>query len=226
METKDPACRRSPGKDAGGLVVVSVVFCCALLVSNLLAIKPLSLPGAPWVMMDAGNLLFPVSYICGDLLVEVWGLKAAQRAIWLGFGASLAASLSFGAAAALPGAAEWGLDAEYAAVLGQAPRVATASLLAFLCGEHLNAWMMARMKRRDGERRFWWRAMASTFVGEGADSAIFTLAAFAGVWGWGLLAKVACWNYVLKVAYEALLLPVTGWLARHLGRPEGTEAAG
>lgn len=226
METKVPACRRLPGEDAGGLVVVSVIFCCALVVSNLLAIKPLSVPGASWVMMDGGNLLFPLSYICGDLLVEVWGLKAAQRAIWLGFGASLAASLSFAAVQALPAAAGWDLDAAYAAVLGQAPRVAAASLLAFLCGEHLNAWLMARMKQRDGARRFWWRALASTLVGEGADSAIFTLAAFGGLWGWDLVAKVACWNYVLKVGYETVLLPVTGWLARRLGRQDEEEAVG
>ena len=164
------------------LDIISVVFVVVLLISNITAIKPLSLPAWLHVQMDGGNILFPISYIFGDILVEVYGYARSRRVIWLGFAANAIAALVFSLVVALPAAPDWNLQSAFSQILGQTPRVVLASLCAFLCGEFMNSFIMAKMKLWSSGRRLWTRTIGSTIVGEFVDSALFTLIAFAGVW--------------------------------------------
>ena len=191
------------------LDIISVVFVVVLLISNITAIKPLSLPAWLHVQMDGGNILFPISYIFGDILVEVYGYARSRRVIWLGFAANAIAALVFSLVVALPAVPDWDLQTAFSQILGQTPRVVLASLCAFLCGEFLNSYIMAKMKLWSRGRWLWTRTIGSTVIGEFADSTLFTLIAFAGVWSGETMIKVIVGNYIFKVAYEALATPLT-----------------
>jgi hypothetical protein len=202
------------------LDIISVVFVVVLLISNITAIKPLSLPAWLHVQMDGGNILFPISYIFGDILVEVYGYARSRRVIWLGFAANAMAALVFSLVVALPAVPDWDLQTAFSQILGQTPRVVLASLCAFLCGEFMNSYIMAKMKLWSRGRWLWTRTLGSTIVGEFADSALFTLIAFAGVWSGETIAKVILGNYLFKVAYEALATPLTYAVVGALKRAE------
>ena len=202
------------------LDIISVVFVVVLLISNITAIKPLSLPTWLHVQMDGGNILFPISYIFGDVLVEVYGYARSRRVIWLGFAANAIAALVFSLVVALPAAPDWDLQTAFLQILGQTPRVVLASLCAFLCGEFLNSYIMAKMKLWSRGRWLWTRTIGSTVVGEFADSTLFTLIAFAGVWSGETMIKVIAGNYIFKVAYEALATPLTYAIVGALKRVE------
>ena len=191
------------------LDLISVIFVVVLLVSNITAIKPLSLPSWLHVQMDGGNILFPISYIFGDILVEVYGYARSRRVIWLGFATNAMAALVFSLVVALPAAPGWDLQGPFAAILGQTPRVVLGSLCAFVCGTFLNSYVMAKMKLWSHGRWLWTRTIGSTIVGEFADSALFTLIAFAGVWPVNTIVKVIVGNYLFKVAYEIIATPLT-----------------
>jgi queuosine precursor transporter len=205
------------------LDVVSVTFVVVLLVSNLTAIKPLALPSWLHLQMDGGNILFPISYIFGDILVEVYGYARSRRVIWLGFGANAAAALVFSLIVAWPPAAGWDLQGAFASVLGQTPRIVAASLAAFLCGEFTNSYILAKMKILTGGRWLWTRTIGSTVAGQLVDSALFTLLAFAGLWPMDLMLKVIAGNYLFKVAYEALATPITYAIVGALKRRENED---
>lgn len=202
------------------LDLIGVAFVVVLLISNIAAIKPLSLSAGLPIQMDGGNILFPISYIFGDILVEVYGYARSRRVIWLGFAANTAAALVFSLVAALPPAPDWRLQTAFSQILGQTPRVVLASLCAFFCGEFLNSYLMAKMKLWSRGRRLWTRTIASTIVGEFADSALFTLIAFAGVWPAETIGKVILGNYLFKVAYETLATPLTYAMVGALKRAE------
>ncbi|HOU20608.1 MAG: queuosine precursor transporter [Kiritimatiellae bacterium] len=202
---------------------ISAVFCTVLVVSNVSAIKPLTLPGLPFITMDGGNLLFPVSYIFGDILVEVYGYAQARRVIWLGFALNFFAAAAFSLVALLPPAPGWEMQDAFAAILLQTPRVVFGSLVAFWCGSFLNAWVMAKMKVWMTGRHLWMRTIGSTIAGEGLDSLLFTVLAFGGVWPVQLVVRVACWNFLLKTAYEVLATPLTYWIVHRLKRAEQSD---
>jgi queuosine precursor transporter len=202
------------------LDIISVVFVVVLLISNITAIKPLALPAWLHVQMDGGNILFPVSYIFGDILVEVYGYARSRRVIWLGFAANAIAALVFSLVVALPAAPGWDLQSAFSQILGQTPRVVLASLCAFLCGEFMNSFIMAKMKLWSRGRLLWTRTIGSTVVGEFVDSALFTLIAFAGVWSGETMIRVIAGNYIFKVAYEVLATPLTYAIVGALKRAE------
>jgi uncharacterized integral membrane protein (TIGR00697 family) len=202
------------------LDIISVTFVVVLLISNLTAIKPLNLPSFLHVQMDGGNILFPISYIFGDVLVEVYGYARSRRVIWLGFAANAIAALVFSLVVALPAAPGWDLQSAFAQILGQTPRVVLASLCAFLCGEFMNSYVMAKMKIWSHGRWLWTRTIGSTIIGELADSALFTLIAFAGLWSGETIIKVIIGNYLFKVAYEILATPLTYAIVGALKRAE------
>ncbi len=202
------------------LDIFSVLFVVVLLVSNVVAVKALRLSGLLGLDIDGGTLLFPLSYIFGDILVEVYGYARSRRVIWLGFASNALAAVVFSLVVALPPSPDWHLQEAFATVLGQTPRIVLASLIAFWVGEFSNSYIMAKMKILTRGRRLWMRTIGSTIVGQGLDSLLFQIIAFGGVWPLALILRVTLWNYILKVAYEVLATPLTYAAVRALKRAE------
>ena len=199
------------------------MFCTVLVISNVCAIKPLTIPGLSFITMDGGNLLFPISYIFGDILVEVYGYAQSRRIIWLGFILNIFAAATFSLVAILPPAPGWDMQDAFASILLQTPRVVLGSIIAFWCGSFLNAWVMARMKVLTRGRHLWTRTIGSTIAGEGIDSLLFTSIAFGGVWPLALIAQVIFWNFILKTAYEIFATPLTYFIVHRLKRAERSD---
>ena len=202
-------------------LLLGVLFCVCLIAANLLETKQVTI--GP-LELTAGLIVFPVSYIINDCLVEVWGFRLARLVIWLGFAMNFLFVLFGVAADALPGAPYWQGEAGFHAIFGLAPRIAGASFAAFLAGSFVNAYVMSRMKVRSAGRGFAWRAMASTLAGETVDSLLFFPVALGGVVPWETLPVMMLTQVVLKSAYEALVLPLTARVARWLKRVEGEDA--
>lgn len=199
-------------------------FVTILLLSNVLGAGKVATVDLPLIgdwPFGAGILFFPLSYVLGDVLTEVYGYGRARRCVWAGFAAlSFMAFMSW-VVVALPPAASWHGQAAYEQIFGQVPRIVFASILAFWAGEFANAYVMARMKLWTKGRHLWTRTIGSTVVGQGVDSLIFYPVAFAGLWEPSLLLTVLVTQYALKVGWEVLLTPLTyqlvGWLKRHEG---------
>lgn len=205
---------------------VMAAFVAVLLLSNVLGagkVAQIWLPAIGYWPFGAGILFFPVSYVIGDVLTEVYGYARARRVIWAGFGATLFMALMAWVVVALPPAPDWTNQSAYEAVFGQVPRIVFASMCAFWAGEFVNSYVLARMKVATGGRHLWMRTIGSTIAGQGIDSLIFYPLAFLGAEGWttGLVVTVLFTQWALKVAWEALLTPVTyavvGWLKRAEG---------
>jgi len=178
----------------------------------------------------AGVLFFPLSYVLGDVMTEVYGYARARRVIWAGFAAAAFAAGMAAVITAMPPAGWWnedlgGIDKQTAFALnfGQAPRIVAASCLAIWGGEMANAFVMARMKVASGGKHLWQRTIGSTIVGQGVDSIIFYPLAFLGVWTLEGVVTVMATNYILKVAWEAVLTPVTYRIVGFLKRAEGVD---
>jgi queuosine precursor transporter len=187
-------------------------FAVILICSNLIgAGKPAQLDLPLWgtVTFGAGILFFPLSYVLGDVLTEVYGFARARRVVWVGFAASIfAATMSF-VVVELPPDPTWKGQSALAEVFGQVPRIFIASIIAFWAGEMANAFVLARLKLLTRGKLLWTRTIGSTVVGQGVDSLIFYPLAFAGLWETSLVIQVLLTNYVLKVVWEILLTPVT-----------------
>jgi uncharacterized integral membrane protein (TIGR00697 family) len=200
---------------------VMAAFVAILLLSNVIGAGKV----AEWhgFSFGAGILFFPLSYVIGDVLTEVYGYGRARRCVWAGFVAVLFMAFMSWVVVALPPAASWGNQAAYEAVFGQVPRIVFASVAAFWAGELVNAYVLARMKVWTGGKHLWSRTIGSTIFGQGVDSLIFYPLAFWGAEGWThqLVLTVMVTNWGLKVAWEVLLTPVTyaavGWLKRSEG---------
>jgi uncharacterized integral membrane protein (TIGR00697 family) len=197
-----------------------------LLLSNVLGagkVATVTLPGIGAWPFGAGILFFPVSYVIGDVLTEVYGYARARRCIWAGFCALIFMALMSWVVVALPPDASWGGQQAYEAVFGQVPRIVLASIVAFWAGEFVNSFVLAKMKLLTKGRHLWMRTIGSTVAGQAVDSAIFYPLAFWGAAGWTneLVVKVLLTQWALKVGWEALLTPVTyavvGWLKRREG---------
>lgn len=202
-------------------MLLGTLFCVCLIAANLLETKQVTV--GP-LELTAGLIVFPVSYIINDCLVEVWGYRRARLVIWLGFLMNFLFVVFGLAADALPAAPYWTGEAGFHAVFGLAPRIAAASFLAFLVGSFLNAYVMSRMKLHDGGRRFSLRAIVSTVVGEMADSLIFFPLALGGVVPWEVMPAIMLTQVVLKTAYEVAALPLTVRVVRYMKRVEGQDA--
>jgi len=196
-------------------------FVAVLLCSNLIgAAKVADLYGFEF---GAGVLFFPLSYVLGDVLTEVYGYARARRVVWAGFGAMIFMALMSWVVVALPPAAGWLGQAAYDEVFGLTPRIVLASLTAFWLGEFANAYVMARMKVWSGGRHLWQRTIGSTVVGQGIDSLVFYPVAFLGVWPTELVLWIMLTNYALKVGWEAVLTPVTYRVVHWLKRAEHAD---
>lgn len=201
--------------------LVMAAFVTVLLCANLIGpakITQLELPLIGMVTFGAGVLFFPISYIFGDILTEVYGFARARKVVWAGFGALIFASFMSWAVVSFPPAAGWGNQAAYEAVYGQVPRIVLASLIAFWAGELVNSYVLAKMKLATNGRFLWARTIGSTLAGEAVDSMIFYSVAFYGLWSNDLLLTVMISNYLIKCGWEALATPITyrivNWLKR------------
>jgi queuosine precursor transporter len=205
---------------SGRFVAVAGVFVTALVVSNIIAVKLVEVSGR---VFPAGLVIFPLSYLLGDVLTEVYGIRAARRVIWLGFACNLLAVGAIQAAIHLPAADFWQEnEAAYEQILGTTWRLFLASLAAYVVGELANAYVLAVMKGATGGRWLWTRTIGSTIVGEGLDSAIFITIAFAGTGA--ALANPIVTTWLIKVGWETLATPLTYAVVGYLKRTEGVDA--
>jgi len=199
--------------------VVMAAFVAILLLSNLIGAAKLATVGG--FTFGAGILFFPIGYVIGDVLTEVYGYAHARRCIWVGFSALLFMAFMSWVVVSLPPAAGWSGQEAYESVFGQVPRIVLASIVAFWAGEFVNSFVLARMKIMTRGKHLWTRTIGSTVFGQAVDSLIFYPLAFLGAWSTNQVLTVMFTNWALKVSWEAVLTPVTyavvGWLKRHEG---------
>jgi len=193
--------------------LIGVSFVVFLLLSNIVAGKLITLGG---VVLPAAVVLFPVTYIFGDILTEVYGFKGSRLVIWAGLVANLFMAVVFSFVLVLPYPDFWPHQQAYAQVLGITPRVVFASILGYFCGEFCNSALLSALKKATKGKHLWVRTISSTVVGEGVDTLIFITIVFAGAVAGGVLYKMILGQYLFKVAYEVLATPLTymaaGWL--------------
>lgn len=197
-------------------------FVCVLLCANLIGVSKatqISLFGHPFTF-GAGNLFFPLSYLAGDLLTEVYGYARSRKVVWAGFGALAFASFMSFVIVHMPPAEGWQGQAVIEAAFGSTWRITLASLIGFLIGEFMNSFVLAKLKIRTGGRLLWVRTIGSTIVGEACDTLVFYPLAFYGVWNDSLLVLVMMGNYAIKVSWEAVATPLTYWIVGALKRAE------
>jgi queuosine precursor transporter len=196
-------------------------FVAILLLSNVIgAAKPAQVWGFTF---GAGILFFPLSYLLGDILTEVYGYGRARRCVWAGFAAMLFLAFMSWVVVSLPPAPGWPGQAAYESVFGQVGRIVFASIAAFWAGEFVNSFVMAKMKIATQGKYLWTRTVGSTFFGQGVDSLIFYPLAFLGVWETATVFQVLVTNWALKVLWEVLLTPVTYAVVGFLKRREGVD---
>jgi uncharacterized integral membrane protein (TIGR00697 family) len=206
--------------------LVMAAFVTVLLLSNVIGagkLAELDLPGLGPVPFGAGILFFPLSYVIGDVLTEVYGYARARRCIWVGTAALIFMAAMSLIVVALPPAPGWTGQAAYQQVFGQVPRIVAASIAAFWAGELVNAFVLAKLKVLTEGRMLWLRTIGSTVAGQGVDSLLFYPLAFAGVWETDTLLQVIAVQWALKVGWEALLTPITYKVVGALKRREGVD---
>ena len=200
---------------------VMAAFVAILLLSNLIGAAKLATVGG--FTFGAGILFFPVSYVIGDVLTEVYGYANARRCIWAGFAAMVFMAFMSWVVVAMPPASSWSGQAAYESVFGQVPRIVIASMLAFWAGEFVNSFILAKMKILTRGKHLWTRTIGSTIFGQAVDSAIFYPLAFLGVWETSAVMTVMVTNWALKVLWEAVLTPVTYGVVGWIKAREGVE---
>lgn len=216
--TNTPGTPQNTGRRYRYYDLVMAAFVAILLCSNIIGAAKISQIGG--FTFGAGVLFFPLSYVLGDVLTEVYGYARARKVVWAGFAALAFASFMSYAIVAMPPADGWENQEVYEIVFGLTPRIALASLIAFWAGEFANAIVMAKMKIMTAGKHLWTRTIGSTVVGQGIDSLIFYPIAFLGIWDTDLVLAVMLSNYLLKVAWEALLTPLTYKVVNALKRAE------
>ena len=206
--------------------LITAIFVTTLIISNIVAVKLVTIAG---LILPAAVVLFPIAYIFGDILTEVYGYARARQVIWTGFVCNLLAVIAIWVAGLLPAAPVWNAgsfttpqasQAAYAAILGFTPRLLLASFIAYLIGEFLNSFILAKLKLRTAGRFLWIRTIGSTIVGEGADSLIFLSIAFGGSLPLAVLGQLILSQWLFKVAYETVATPLTYLVVNWLKRSE------
>ena len=201
-------------------MLAGILFASCLLVSNILASKIMMI--GSWAS-PAGVLIFPLAYIINDVIAEVWGFQKARLIIWAGFGVNLLAVSFFSLGIVVPAAPFWQGQDAFTSVLGSTPRIVVASLLAYLAGSFLNAFVMSKFKILTKGKGFSVRAILSTLVGEGADSLIFISIAFAGIFPFKVLLGMIATQALIKIVYEILILPLTIRVVNYVKKLEGID---
>ena len=201
-------------------IIAVVIFITCLITANITAVKLVNLFG---FVLPAAIVIFPISYIFGDVLTEVYGYRQTRRVIWLGFFCNLIAVVAIWLGQVLPPASFWEGQAAYERILGYTPRLLTASFLAYLAGEFANSFVLAKMKIATKGRWLWTRTIGSTLVGEGLDSLVFMTLAFVGTIPITGLASAVVAQWLAKSVYEAAVTPLTYAAVNFLKRREGID---
>ena len=199
------------------LDTITALFVTVLLISNVTSTKIVDLG---LFTFDGGTLLFPLSYIFGDILTEVYGYSRSRKVIWLGFLSALLMSITFVIVGVLPPAKDWPYQNAYNQILGLTPRIVAASLVGYFAGEFSNSFILAKLKLLTHGKWLWVRTIGSTLVGQILDTALFILLAFTGVVSNGLLLTLIVSNYLFKCGVEILFSPVTYWITGWLKQQE------
>lgn len=202
------------------LLALTALFVTCLITANILAVKLVAV-GA--LIVPAGIVIFPLSYLFGDVLTEVYGYATTRRVIWLGFACNLVAVIAIAIAGAAPAAPFWHGQAAYDSILGGTPRLLAASFVAYLLGEFCNSFVLAKLKIATQGRWLWTRTIGSTVVGQGLDSAAFVTIAFIGMLTTGNLVTTILSQWVIKTIYEVVATPLTYAVVNHLKRVEGLD---
>ncbi len=221
----------TPYKVSQRFVIVTAVFITCLITANIIAVKlitlgigSISLGGLEFpAPLPAAIVIFPLSYIFGDILTEVYGYRQARRVIWLGFFCNLIAVIAIWIGQLIPPAPFWDAQAAYERILGYAPRLLVASFLAYLVGEFANSFVLAKMKIKTKGRWLWSRTIGSTVVGQGLDASVFIAIAFAGTVPGITLAGIILTHWLVKTGYEAAATPFTYAIVGYLKRKEGID---
>lgn len=200
--------------------VTVALFVSSLLTANIIAVKLIEI--GPFIL-PAGVVIFPVSYILGDILTEVYGFRWARRAIWLGFVGNLVAVIAIWIAGLLPSPAFWDSQDAYDAILGFTPRLLVASFVAYLVGEFANSTVLAKMKVWTQGRHLWARTISSTIIGQGLDSIVFVVIAFGGILIPAAIVATVLSQWVFKSAYEIMATPLTYLVVNKLKQVEGVD---
>jgi uncharacterized integral membrane protein (TIGR00697 family) len=198
-------------------VLVAAIFITSLITSNIIAVKLVNILG---LILSAGIIIFPISYIFGDVLTEVYGYREARRVIWLGFFCNLVAVIAIWLGQILPAASFWDGQAAYERILGYTPRLLLASFLAYMVGEFANSFVLAKMKIATKGRWLWTRTIGSTLAGQGLDSLVFMTLAFVGTIPPTVLAGAIVVQWLSKSAYEAIVTPLTYKVVNFLKKKE------
>ena len=201
-------------------MLLGILFNVCLIAANLLETKVIQIGS---LTVTAGLLVFPISYIINDCIAEVWGFKKARLIIWSGFALNFVVVALGLIAVAIPAAPFWEGEEHFDFVFGMAPRIVAASLMAFLVGSFLNAYVMSKMKVASRGRHFSARAILSTLAGETADSLIFFPVAFGGIIAWRELLIMMCIQIILKSMYEVIILPVTIRVVKAIKKIDGSD---
>ena len=201
-------------------VTIAALFVTCLITANIIAVKFVFLLG---FLVPAGVIVFPLSYLFGDVLTEVYGFTATRLVIWLGFFCNLIAVIAFTIGGIAPAAPFWHDQTAYNTILGFTPRLLLGSFVAYLIGEFSNSFILAKLKIATKGRWLWTRTIGSTLIGEGFDTLIFILVAFWGVLPIGAMAQAILTQWIFKVAYEVIATPFTYWIVRFLKRKESLD---
>ena len=201
-------------------VIVVAIFITCLISSNIVAVKIADIFGR---FVPAAIIIFPISYIIGDILTEVYGYDRAKQVIWLGFFCNALAVLAFWIAGLIPAAPFWENQDSYEVILGSTPRLLLASFVAYLIGELSNSFTLARLKVWTDGKRLWVRTIGSTVIGQGLDSAVFITIAFVGILSNADLLELIITQWVIKVIYEVVATPATYMVVKKLKESEGSD---
>jgi hypothetical protein len=211
-------------------LIIAALFITCLITANIIVIKwvswgfePLRLGGLEFpAPLPAAIVIFPLSYIFGDILTEVYGYRQARKVIWLGFLCNLIAVFAFWVAGRLP-AYQPDIQTAYDRIFGSTPRILVASFLAYLVGEFANSFVLARMKIKTKGRFLWVRTIGSTLVGEGLDTSVFWILAFGGTISWALIGGIILTHWLAKTGYEVVATPFTYMVVNFLKKKEGID---
>lgn len=202
--------------------ILTGLFVAVLMVSQVTAVKPVEIG----IAFTGADLIFPLGYLLGDVLTEIYGFARSRIAIWTGLAANVLMSGALWLVGILPGEPGWvaeGGQRAWDMLLGLAPRIALASLVAYVVGEFVNAYVLAKLKVKTKGRYLWLRTIGSSMVGQGIDTLIFFPIAYAGAWPWSLIAEVMVVAYVVKVGVEVFMTPVTYAVVTFLKRRTGID---